>query len=174
MAHSSKLSPWGLVQDLQNKVKTLGALVFCSSSKHIFCCTLLTLRCACVCVKAAWKRCEFSHKASIEPCPVVSWCLIMTEGSPKKAEPCRGFILTCQCQEAPNIPAREAARNGWSMWTKHYFLSYLFLVSDHFVTARGIRTTSQTCWITDFQGTCNPRCWWLYCALQTRARSVAG
>ena len=31
---------------LQDKVKMLGALVLCSLSEHIFCCALLTLRCA--------------------------------------------------------------------------------------------------------------------------------
>ena len=33
---------------LQDKVRMLGALVLCSPSEHVFCCTLLTLRCACV------------------------------------------------------------------------------------------------------------------------------
>ena len=33
---------------LQEMVRILGALVLCSPRKHIFCCTLLTLRCACV------------------------------------------------------------------------------------------------------------------------------
>ena len=39
----------GLIWDLQDKVRTLGALVLCSPSKHIFCCTLLTPWCACLC-----------------------------------------------------------------------------------------------------------------------------
>ena len=33
---------------LQDKVRMLGALVLCSLSEHVFCCALLTLRCACV------------------------------------------------------------------------------------------------------------------------------
>ena len=33
---------------LQDKVRMLGALVLCSPSRHIFCCTLLTLLCASV------------------------------------------------------------------------------------------------------------------------------
>ena len=33
---------------LQDKVRMLGALVLCSPNEHIFCCTLLTLWCACV------------------------------------------------------------------------------------------------------------------------------
>ena len=36
---------WGILQD---KVRMLGALVPCSPSEHVFCCTLLTLWCACV------------------------------------------------------------------------------------------------------------------------------
>ena len=33
---------------LQDKVRMLGALVLCSPTEHVFCCTLLTLWCACV------------------------------------------------------------------------------------------------------------------------------
>ena len=47
-AHSSNLSSWGLFW-FQDKVKTFRALVLCSPSKHVFCFTLLTVQCACVC-----------------------------------------------------------------------------------------------------------------------------
>lgn len=87
---------------------------------------------------------------------------------PPNWELCQGFILTCQCQKAPNVPARGAARNGRSMWTKLPFLSHLFLVFDHSVTAWGIRTTNLNCWITDFQGTCDPCC---YCVLLLRPQA---
>ena len=56
-APSSNLSSWGLVQDLQDKVRMIGALVLCSPNKHVFCCNLLTLQCACVCkssMKETW------------------------------------------------------------------------------------------------------------------------
>ena len=38
----------GLSGILQDKVRMLGALVLCSPSEHVFCCTLLTLWCASV------------------------------------------------------------------------------------------------------------------------------
>ena len=33
---------------LQDKVRMLRAVVLCSPSEHVFCCTLLTLWCSCV------------------------------------------------------------------------------------------------------------------------------
>ena len=57
----------GLSWILQDKVRMLGALVLSSPSEHIFCCTLLTLRCACV---NEWNAlCE----ANEEPCSVIPW-----------------------------------------------------------------------------------------------------
>ena len=57
----------GLSRILQDKIRMLGALVLSSPSEHIFCCTLLTLRCACV---NEWNAlCE----ANEEPCSVVPW-----------------------------------------------------------------------------------------------------
>ena len=52
---------------LQDKVGMLGALVLCSPSEHLFCCTLLTLWCA-------WMN-EWNalHEASEEPCSAVPW-----------------------------------------------------------------------------------------------------
>ena len=52
---------------LQDKVKMLGALVLCSPSEHVFCCTLLTLQCTCV---NEWNALS---EASEEPCSVVPW-----------------------------------------------------------------------------------------------------
>ena len=50
---------------LQGKVRMLGAIVLCSPSEHVFCCTLLTLWCACM---NEWNAlCE----ASEEPCSAV-------------------------------------------------------------------------------------------------------
>ena len=74
---------------LQDKVRMLGALVLCSPSEHVFCCALLTLWCAC---ENEWNA---LREASEEPCSVVLIQLM--------AETCRGFIPTCQCQEAPNV-----------------------------------------------------------------------
>ena len=52
---------------LQDKVRMLGALVLCSPSEHVFCCTLLTLRYACV---DEWNALS---EANEEPCSVVPW-----------------------------------------------------------------------------------------------------
>ena len=51
----------GLSGILHDKVRILGALVLCSPSEHVFCCTLLTLQCACV---NEWHA---LHKANEEP-----------------------------------------------------------------------------------------------------------
>ena len=60
----------------------LGALVLCSPSEHVFCCTLLTLHCACV------NEPQALHESSEEPCSAAPrW--------PHRAYG-RGFILTCQ------------------------------------------------------------------------------
>ena len=36
----------GLSRILQDKVRMLGAVVLCTNSEHVFCCTSLTLQCA--------------------------------------------------------------------------------------------------------------------------------
>ena len=50
---------------LQDKVRMLGALGLCSLGEHVFCCALLTLRCACV---NEWHA---LREASKEPCSAV-------------------------------------------------------------------------------------------------------
>ena len=57
--------PGGSSGILQDKVRMLGALVLCSPSEHVFCCTLLSLQC--VYVNDWYSLC----KASKEPCSVV-------------------------------------------------------------------------------------------------------
>ena len=52
---------------LQDKVRMLGALVPCSPSEHVFCCTLLTLWCVCV---NEWHA---LYKARVGPCSAVLW-----------------------------------------------------------------------------------------------------
>ena len=59
---------------LQNNVRMLGALVLCSLSKHVFCCALLLLWCACV---NEWHA---LHKASEDPCSAVPWWSHMAYG----------------------------------------------------------------------------------------------
>ena len=57
----------GLSRILQDKIRMLGALVLSSPSEHIFCCTLLTLRCACV---NEWHALS---EASEEPSSALPW-----------------------------------------------------------------------------------------------------
>ena len=118
-----KLSSWGLVQDLQDKVRTLRALASLLSQYTRFL-LYFTNSSVCLCEWMTWPAwskwwallCGFTV-------PCSDW------SQPPKGEPCLRFILTCQCQETPNIPAREAARVGQSTWTKLFFLGHLFLVS---------------------------------------------
>ena len=109
---------------LQDKVRMLGALVLSSPSKHIFCCSLLTLLCAYV---NEW---HVLWETSEDPCSVVPWWLHMAYG--------RNMLLiipTCQCQETPNLPVRGAARDEWSMWTQLSILGQTFNLFDHFITS---------------------------------------
>ena len=91
---------------LQDKVRMLGALVLCSPSEHVFCCTLLTLWYACM---NEWNA---LRKAREEPCSAVPRWSHMAYGKNLS-----GVIPTCQCQEAPKVSFGEPTRNGQSMWT---------------------------------------------------------
>ena len=82
----------GLSRILQDKIRMFGALVLCSPSEHVFCCTLLTLQCACV---IGWNA---LHEAKRIPALGFHSDLIWL-----MAETCQAFIPTCQCQEAPNV-----------------------------------------------------------------------
>ena len=52
-------------------------------------------------------------------------------------------------------------RDRQRVWTKLSSLGHLFLVSDHFVIAWGTRTTNLICQIIEFQGTCDPCCYYV-------------
>ena len=86
---------------LQDKVRMLWALVLCSPSEYVFCCTLLTLRCACV---NEWNALS---EASEEPCSAVPWWSLTPYG-----RNCQGFIPTCQFQEALNVSFRNRPEMG--------------------------------------------------------------
>ena len=152
MAHSSNLSSWGLVQDLQEKVRMLGAPFLCSLSKQSFCCTSLTVQCACVCVKTAWKRCGIGHEVRVEPSSAVSRWLVMTEG-----------VLRGDLGVYTGLPMPRCNQSPWKAsgqkWAKHMdkilpSRSPFPSLFDHFKIAWRIWTTNQICPITDFQGTC--------------------
>ena len=107
---------------LQNKVRMLGALVLCSPSEHVFCCTLLTLRCACV---NEWNA---LREASEEPCSAV----------PQWPHTAYGRNLSGVYTNLPMPRGIQCllwwlTRNGQSMWTE-LFLSQTFGLFDHFIT----------------------------------------
>ena len=118
---SNNLSSWG---DSSRQVRMLGALVPCSPSKHIFCCTLLTLWCACV------NECHTLHKTRVEPCSVVPW-------QPPTAY---GRYLLGVYTDLPTPRGTHGSfggptRNGQSVWTEPSFLVKLFGLFDHFRTS---------------------------------------
>ena len=134
----------------------LGALVLCSPSEHVFfCCTLLTLQCACV---NEWHAlCETSD----EPCSAVSRCLIMTEGSPKKGS--LGRVL-CQPANAKKHPV--SLRGERPEMGEACELNFLFSFTFSWflwplIIAWGIIITNLICQIIDFQGNCDPCCYYV-------------
>ena len=136
---------------LQDKVRILRALVLCSHSEHVFCCALLTLRCACV---NEWHALRF-HSDLIR----------------LMAETCRGVIPTCQCQETPNVSLRNRPEMGKACGPNFPFSVKLFGLFDHFITPLGIRSTNLIYRIIDFQETCDLYC---YCILWLRSQTWIG
>ena len=141
----------GLSRILQDKVRTLGALVLCSLSEHVFCCALLTLPCACV---NEWHAlCE----ASKEPCSAV----------PRWSHTAYGRNLSGRYSDLPmprgtQCLLQEPTRNGQSIWTELSFLGQTFPSLWPFHNSLGIRSTNLIYWIIDFQGTCDLYC---YCTV---------
>ena len=139
--------PGGSSGILQDKVRMLGALVLCSLSEHVFCCALLTLRCACV---NKWHAlCE----ASKEPCFVV----------PRWSHTAYGRNLSGVYTDLPMPRGTqwllwEPTSNGQSIWTELSFLSQTFRSLWPFHNSLGIRSTNLISRTIDFQGTCD-----LYC-----------
>ena len=113
----------GLFGILQDKVRMLAALVLFCPSEHVFCCTLLTLWCACV---SEWHA---LCKASEEPCSAVPQDLIWL-----MAKTCQGFIPTCQCQEAPNVSFGDPPEMGKACGLNSPFSVKLFHLFDHFIS----------------------------------------
>ena len=113
----------GFSEILQDKVRMLAALVLCSLSKHVFCCALLTLPCACV---NEWHA---LRKASEEPCSVV----------PRWSHTAHGRNLSGVYTDLP-IPRgtqcllRELTRMGKACGPNSLFSVKLFGVFDHSIT----------------------------------------
>ena len=150
----------GLSGILQDKVRMLGALALCSLSKHVFCCALLTLRCACV---NEWHaQCE----ANKEPGSAV----------PRWSHTAYGRNLLGVSTNLPRPRGTqwllwEPTRNGQSLWTELSFLGQTFWSLWPFHNSLGIRTTNLICRIIYFQGICDLCC---YCVLWLRSQTWIG
>ena len=147
----------GIIQD---KVRMLGTLVLCSPSKHICCCTLITLWCACV---NEW---NILHKVNEEPCSVV----------PRWPHTAYGRNLLGVYTYLPMPRGTlcflwRPTRNGQSMWTELSFLGQTFRSLWPFHNSLEIRSTNLICHIIDFQGTCGLCC---YCVLWLRSQTWIG
>ena len=123
----------------------LGTLVLCSPSEHVFCCTLLTLQCACV---NEWNA---MLEASEELCSaVLRW--------PHTAygRNLSGVYTDLPMPRGTQWLLWEPTRNGQSVWTKHSYLSQTFRSLWPFHNSLRIRSTNLIYRILDFQGT------WIY------------
>ena len=105
----------GLSRILQDKVRMLGALVLCSPSEQVFCCTLLTLLCACV---NEWNA---LHEASEEPCSSVPRWLHTAYGRNMS-----GVYTDLPMPRGPQHLLWGPTRNGQSMWAELSFLGQTF------------------------------------------------
>ena len=146
---------------LQDKVRMLGVLVLCSLSKHVFCCALLTLRCACV---NEWHA---LHEASKEPCSAVPWW----SHTAFYGRNLSGVYTDLPMPRGTQCLLQERTRNGQSVWTKLSFLSQTFQCLWPFHNSLGIRSTNLIYRIIDFQGTCDLYC---YCVLRLRSQTWIG
>ena len=156
MSGSSNLSSWGLVRDLQDKVRMLGTLLLCSPSKHIFCFTLLNLHCACV---RDWLKIwdARKRKARVVSQSAVPWWphramaetlsrdytnLLMSRGIQ--------YLLWRSSQRWTRLVDQillSWSNFSWSLWP--------------FRNCLGIETTNLIGQITDIQGTCDPWCYYV-------------
>ena len=109
---------------LQDKVRMLGALILCSPSEQVFCCTLLTLQCSCV---NEWHA---LNEESEEPCSTVPWWPHTAYG--------RNLPMPRGTQCLPQGPTR----NGQSVWTKLSVLGQTFWSLWPFHNFLGIRTAN--------------------------------
>ena len=114
---------------------------------HLFCFTLLNLWCACV---NEWHA---LHEASDEPSSAVSWCLVMTTGSPKKGSLVRDLYWPANGKTHSRFLLGE--RPKLPTWAKHVDQTFLSQspfpgLFDHFTVLWGIRSTNIICWIIDY------------------------
>ena len=107
---------------LQDKVRMLGTLVLCSLSKHIFCCALLYS-------VLVWMNDMPCVRQVRSPALQFHGDLIQL-----MAETCRGFLPTCQGQEAPNVSFGNRPEMGKVCGPNSPFSVKPFGLFDHFVT----------------------------------------
>ena len=113
-----KLSSWGLIWGLQDKVRTLQALASMLLSIHIFCFTLLTLSFVCVC---DWLE--------TETCPVLSESWAWLYGSVAHCKHWRqpwkgnlsGFYINLPVPVGTQCPCKGSGQK----WAKHGNLTFL-------------------------------------------------
>ena len=134
MACSSKLSYWGFIWDFSRQGKGTW-----SSFSAVF----RSLYSVPVCVKAAWKSYETGHEASVVPCFVVFWWLVMTEGSLKGS-----FVGSINTDLPLPRGTQHPCKVNGQKWVKCVDWTFLSLspftgLFDHFVTAWGIRTITK-------------------------------
>ena len=108
---------------LQDKERMLGALVLCSPSEHVFCCTLLTLQCACV---NEWNA---LREASEEPGSAVLWWPHTAYGRNLS-----GIYTDLPMPRGIQRLLWGPTGNGQSMWTELSFLGQNFGLFDSFIT----------------------------------------
>ena len=145
-----KLSSWGLVQGLQDKVRRLRALVSLLSQ---YTCFLLYLTNSVVCL------CEWiTHPARSEhwACSAVWRCLVKKESSPKM-----GALLGVYTDLPLPRDNQHSCEGSSKKLAKHVDQTFLSQLPspglfDHFIVSWGVRATNPICQIIDFQGNCNP------------------
>ena len=161
-----KRSSWGLVRDLQDKVRTLRALASLPSQYTHF---LLYF------TDTMMRLCVLDWKPEIHPAQSECWARLCGSVVPCNGwvQPRKGSLLEVYIDlPMPRDTQRPCEESGqkWAKGVDWTFLSWSPFPSlyDHFITAWAIRTTNQICQIIDFQGTCDP---WCYCVLLLRPQT---
>ena len=115
---------------LQDKVKMLKALVLCYLSKHVFCCALLKLWCACV------DKWHALCKTSEDPCSAVpQWSHRAYDKN------LLGVYTNLPMPRGTQCLLQEPTRNGQSVWTKLSFLGQTFQCLWPFHNSLKIKST---------------------------------
>ena len=123
---------------LQDKVRMFGAQILCSPSEHVFCCTLLSLRCTCM---NEWNA---LHEASEEPCSAVLWRPHTAYGKSLS-----GVHTDLPMPRGTQRLFQGPPRNGQSVWIEFSFLGQTFQSLWQFHNSLEFRSMNLTCQIID-------------------------